>query len=63
MLSADAERYKVLAGFVMSYGTETEVVSVVSVATGSKVINGGRLILQCWALNDCHAEILARMAR
>ncbi len=53
-------RYKVLAGIVMSRGSTADGTQVISIATGSKCINGGQLNLEGEALNDCHAEILAR---
>ncbi|XP_064644434.1 double-stranded RNA-specific editase 1-like isoform X2 [Lineus longissimus] len=53
-------RRKVLAGFVMSTGPELGDVQVISLATGTKCINGEYISDQGTALNDCHAEIVAR---
>jgi double stranded RNA-specific editase B len=53
-------RRKVLAGFVMSTGSELNDVQVISLATGTKCINGEYISDQGTALNDCHAEIVAR---
>jgi len=50
--------HKVLAGVVMSWGPRMG--EVVAIGTGSKCIGGGGLSLEGRALNDCHAEILAR---
>jgi len=51
-------RHKVLAGIVMTWGPKGS--QVVAIGTGSKCIGGGGLSLEGRALNDCHAEILAR---
>ena len=48
---------KVLAGVVVERAGEA---SVVSLTTGTKCINGAQLSLAGLALNDCHAEVLAR---
>ena len=53
-------RYKVLAGVVMSCGPTSEGSEVITVTTGSKCISGGHLSLEGEALNDSHAEVLAR---
>ncbi|ESO86787.1 hypothetical protein LOTGIDRAFT_128560 [Lottia gigantea] len=50
-------RRKVLAGFVMTRENSAEVISV---ATGTKCINGEYMSGQGLSLNDCHAEIIAR---
>lgn len=53
-------RYKVLAGVVMTSGATADEATVICVTTGSKCINGGQLSMEGHAVNDCHAEILAR---
>ncbi|KAK4036858.1 hypothetical protein OUZ56_028895 [Daphnia magna] len=53
-------RYKVLAGVVMTVGPTADGATVICVTTGSKCINGGQLSMEGEALNDCHAEVLAR---
>ena len=52
--------YKVLAGIVMSSGIAINGSKVISLATGTKWIRGTNLSLVGEAVNDCHAEILAR---
>ncbi|XP_050407486.1 double-stranded RNA-specific editase 1 isoform X2 [Patella vulgata] len=51
-------RRKVLAGFVMTRVDNSP--EVISVATGTKCINGEYMSGQGLSLNDCHAEIIAR---
>nr|XP_053629587.1 double-stranded RNA-specific editase 1-like isoform X2 [Cherax quadricarinatus] len=51
---------KVLAGIVMTNEKDLEDMKVISVATGTKCINGEHLSLQGQCINDCHAEIVAR---
>jgi len=52
--------YKVLAGVVMSSGIAINGSIVISLATGTRSIIGSHLSLDGEAVNDCHAEILAR---
>ncbi|KAG7170814.1 Double-stranded RNA-specific editase 1-like 2 [Homarus americanus] len=51
---------KVLAGIVLTNEKDMEDMKVISVATGTKCINGEHLSLQGQCINDCHAEIVAR---
>ncbi|ETE72898.1 Double-stranded RNA-specific editase 1, partial [Ophiophagus hannah] len=53
-------RRKVLAGVVMTTGTDVKDAQVISVSTGTKCINGEYMSDRGLALNDCHAEIIAR---
>ena len=53
-------RRKVLAGFVITTSMDPQDAQVVSLATGTKCINGEYISDQGLALNDCHAEIIAR---
>ncbi|KAM4626133.1 double-stranded RNA-specific editase 1 isoform 2-T2 [Discoglossus pictus] len=53
-------RRKVLAGIVMTTGTNVKDAQAICVSTGTKCINGEYMSDRGLALNDCHAEIIAR---
>nr|CAD7256457.1 unnamed protein product [Timema shepardi] len=53
-------RRKVLAGIVMTTGLQMDDATVISVATGTKCINGEHMSERGASLNDTHAEIIAR---
>lgn len=54
--SSPHARRKVLAGVVMTTGTDVKDAKVISVSTGTKCINGEYMSDRGLALNDCHAE-------
>ncbi|NP_001027924.1 double-stranded RNA-specific editase 1a [Takifugu rubripes] len=53
-------RRKVLAGVVKTTGTDVKEAEVICVSSGTKCINGEYMSDRGLALNDCHAEIVAR---
>nr|XP_015813286.2 double-stranded RNA-specific editase 1 isoform X1 [Nothobranchius furzeri] len=61
-LASPCAQRKVLAGVVMTTGTDLKEAQVICLSTGSKCIRGEHRSHRGLALNDCHAEILARRA-
>lgn len=60
---AESAKWKVLAGIVMTQGDledESGEVKVVTVATGTKCINGEYISMNGAVLQDCHAEVVSR---
>ncbi|KAJ7396179.1 Double-stranded RNA-specific editase B2 [Pitangus sulphuratus] len=55
-------RHKTLAGIVMTKGLDIRQAQVIVLSSGTKCINGEYINDQGLAVNDCHAEILARRA-
>ncbi|CAI9725040.1 double-stranded RNA-specific editase 1 isoform X2 [Octopus vulgaris] len=58
--SSQYSRRKVLAGIVMTTGSDGQGASVIGIGTGTKCINGEHMSDRGFGVNDCHAEIIAR---
>lgn len=57
----DSDRYfSVLFLTLLTAGTDVKEAQVICVSTGTKCINGEYMSDRGLALNDCHAEIIAR---
>ncbi|XP_065372060.1 double-stranded RNA-specific editase Adar-like [Calliphora vicina] len=56
----EIREYKVVAGIVMTFDMNFEQAHVVSIATGTKCVNGGNICCNGSVLNDSHAEIIAK---
>ena len=59
-LTTTYARRKVLAGIIQTTGEDLASARVLCISTGTKCINGEYLSQRGTALNDCHAEIIAR---
>ncbi|KAM9232111.1 double-stranded RNA-specific editase B2 [Leptosomus discolor] len=55
-------RHKTLAGIVMTKGLDIRQAQVIVLSSGTKCINGEYINDQGLAVNDCHAEVVARRA-
>lgn len=58
--SSPHTRCGVLAGIVMTTGTDVTAAKVMSVSTGTKCISGTYMSDCGLALNDCHAEVISQ---
>jgi len=54
------QRRKVLSGVVLTHNYNLESMEIICITTGTKSIHNDQRIYNGQALNDCHAEIIAR---
>lgn len=52
--------HNIFSGIFLTAGTDVKEAQVICVSTGTKCINGEYMSDRGLALNDCHAEIIAR---
>ena len=58
----DLKKWTVLSAIVLTDETNVDFVEVICLTSGTKCVKGDSLSMNGYALNDCHAEVLARRA-
>ncbi|XP_075252495.1 double-stranded RNA-specific editase Adar-like isoform X2 [Convolutriloba macropyga] len=58
--TSNYNKYKVIAGVVMTTNEEWDDYRLISVTTGTKTVKGENLSTSGTSLHDCHAEVLSR---
>jgi hypothetical protein len=56
----DIKKWTVLSAIVLTDESNIDFIDVICLTSGTKCVKGDSLSMNGYALNDCHAEILAR---
>ncbi|XP_054154258.1 double-stranded RNA-specific editase Adar-like [Oppia nitens] len=58
----DLKKWTVLSAIVLTDETDADFLDIICMTSGTKCVKGDNLSMNGYALNDCHAEVLARRA-
>lgn len=56
----DMKKWTVLSSVVLTDDNNNDFIDVICITSGTKCVKGDSLSMNGFAINDCHAEVLAR---